>query len=222
MPNWTENYLRMHKSVAPKYLTEGRFDFNKIIPMPEIYTEENADAPYGPYCAGSNTGESVIIYLTGGFTCGLDDETLRLAVTSVRGMWGWDSMPELVDRAEKLYASYKSPKEKAKLIESGRLRVEAVQRYGAPDWYEWAYRNWGTKWNARDTEIVDKGDGTVEIRFATAWGYPFGIVDALAQCETNWSWEFEDEDYTGVYVITPDHLNPERIPGTEPKEPDDE
>ena len=31
---------------------------------------------------------------------------------------------------------------------------ELMAKYGCADWYEWAIRNWGTKWNAYDvTEI---------------------------------------------------------------------
>lgn len=207
MPDWTENYLRISKNVAPKYLTEGRFDFNKVIPMPDVYTAKNADAPYGPQHSGMHDDETVIIYLTDEFSHELDATAEQLAISSVKD---WD-LAKTIERAKALYASCKSPEAKANLIESGRLRVDAVKRYGAPDWYAWACRNWGTKWNACDTEIVDKGDGTIEIRFDTAWGYPERIVDALAQKETGWSWKFKSADYSGVYVITPDHLYPEPV-----------
>ena len=51
---------------------------------------------------------------------------------------------------------------------------ELMAKYGCADWYEWAIRNWGTKWNAYDvTEwgIVsqDKGELSASIYYETAW-----------------------------------------------------
>ena len=221
MPNWTANTLVINRNAAAKYIVDGKFDFNKVIPMPDIYTEENAYAPYGPSRHGSSTDESVIIYLTDRFTHELDDETMKLAIVSV-DEWSRYNMLELIIRAKALYTSCKSTSEKKELVESGRLRVYAVQHYGDPDWYSWANHHWGTKWNADNTDIEDTGGKMVTIHFSTAWSYPSGIVEALAQRESGWSWEFYDEDYTGRYVITPDHLGPELIPGTEEEEEEDE
>ena len=75
--------------------------------------------------------------------------------------------------------------------------------------------------HAKSDEDEDAGGKMVTIHFSTAWSYPSGIVEALAQRESGWSWEFYDEDYTGRYVITPDHLGPELIPGTELEEEED-
>lgn len=221
MPNWTTNTLVINRNAAAKYIADGKFDFNKIIPMPDIYTTENVAAPYGPSHSGSSTDETVIIYLTDGFAHELDDETMKLAIVSV-DEWSRYNMLELVIRAKALYASCKSSSERKALVESGRLRVYAVQRYGDPDWYSWAKHHWGTKWNADDTYVEDADGKMVTIHFSTAWSYPSGIVAALAQRESGWSWEFYDEDYTGRYVITPDHLKPELIPGTEQEEEEDE
>lgn len=51
---------------------------------------------------------------------------------------------------------------------------ELMAKYGCADWYDWAIRNWGTKWNAYDvTEwgIVsqDKGELSASIYYETAW-----------------------------------------------------
>ena len=58
-----------------------------------------------------------------------------------------------------------------------------------PNWYDWNIDNWGTKWNAYDTELSDTG-----ILFYTAWESP------------------SDELLVAIYeklknILTPDQLN---------------
>lgn len=48
-----------------------------------------------------------------------------------------------------------------------------------PDTYlDWARKNWSTKWNAYDSEIIKFAD-TLTIRFKTAWNPPYGWIIAL-------------------------------------------
>lgn len=219
MPNWTTNYLTIDKAVAEKYLTNGSFDFNKLVPMPLIYSDKTTS--HGPQYRGSDDDETVIIYLTDGCKHPLDKDGADLIKHLLESpKWLVCNTDEMVQRALKLYFAPNA--DRNDLLLSGKLRAEALKKYGYSNWYDWATFNWGTKWNACDTYIEDNGSEMVTIEFSTAWCYPSGIVNALAQCETGWSWEFEDEDYTGRYVITPDHLDPELIPGTEPEESDDE
>lgn len=53
--------------------------------------------------------------------------------------------------------------------ESKRLK----SLYGSDNWYDWSVRNWGTKWNAKDTDI-DASDSSDEIiiTFSTPWSHP--------------------------------------------------
>lgn len=50
-----------------------------------------------------------------------------------------------------------------------------IQKYGARDWYDWSIKNWGTKWNSGETEIID--DNTVD--FNTAWSTPEKLIEEL-------------------------------------------
>jgi len=52
-----------------------------------------------------------------------------------------------------------------------------VEAYGYADWYDFANFEWGTKWNACDTSIVE--DSTV--MFSTAWDAPHAFFDKLAE-----------------------------------------
>ena len=74
-----------------------------------------------------------------------------------------------------------------------------ISKYGADNWYSWSIENWGTKWNAIDTE-VEQRDGTLIYRFDTAWDAPRNIAEALLRMQKtilqdiNISWECVHED----------------------------
>jgi len=46
-------------------------------------------------------------------------------------------------------------------------------------WYDWRVENWGTHWNAKDTEIIDDTSTELEIFFETAWSHPDKILGKL-------------------------------------------
>lgn len=54
-----------------------------------------------------------------------------------------------------------------------------IARYGAPTWYEWSIANWNTKWNACYPEVTELGDGSVHVKFDTAWTFPGPIFHKL-------------------------------------------
>ena len=51
------------------------------------------------------------------------------------------------------------------------------EMYGFTDWYEWSIYNWGTKWNASETVLVDE----TGIYFDTAWSLAYPIMLELAK-----------------------------------------
>lgn len=48
-----------------------------------------------------------------------------------------------------------------------------------PAWYDWSCENWGTKWNACDSQYSTKDPEHV-IWFDTAWSPPVSVFEALA------------------------------------------
>ena len=47
------------------------------------------------------------------------------------------------------------------------------------NWYEWNLDNWGTKWNANGSEVMN-GDRFICLSFNTAWSPPGPVIDALS------------------------------------------
>jgi hypothetical protein len=54
-----------------------------------------------------------------------------------------------------------------------------MEKYGVRSWYEWSIQHWGTKWNAFYAEVTDNGDGSLHVKFETAWSFPFPIFEKL-------------------------------------------
>lgn len=51
----------------------------------------------------------------------------------------------------------------------------------------------GTKWNAFEGEICFKGDGTIIIKFTTAWGPPAPWIEALSEFGITFTHYWKDE-----------------------------
>ena len=61
------------------------------------------------------------------------------------------------------YENYSSPNSD----EEAATRL--TKQYGAPDWYDWADINWGTKWGCYESELVDATENELFYRYQTAW-----------------------------------------------------
>ena len=77
--------------------------------------------------------------------------------------------------------------------------MERCAREGIPTWREWQCENWGTKWNAYETEDVvgEKWAGnfmTATYRFQTAWDAPRPVIAAIIK-------QNPDIEVTGGYVL---------------------
>lgn len=61
-----------------------------------------------------------------------------------------------------------------------------IDAIGCKNWYDWSISNWGTKWNAVDTEILDTdtdpSNDTAEttVQFQTAWCAPVYWFESLS------------------------------------------
>lgn len=77
--------------------------------------------------------------------------------------------------------------------------AELRAKYGYDNWYDWAYANWGTKWNQYGEQWRDESDrwvGENEVNIVTAWCFPRGVLITLSQIFPNItiSYVYADED----------------------------
>ena len=175
MANYVSSVLRMKGigRITGLYTADdegkAQFDFNKIIPMPE-----ELDLEAGSY--ESDAIEAVVrevcdkTYLGRSYYCG-------------------DSINGRNARLKKYEAQEAKKKQ---LLEDGLKYIANAVRYGATSWYDWRIANWGTKWNAGETKIID--DDTV--RFRTAWKPPKPIFRELSRMHPELDLEivWADED----------------------------
>ncbi len=57
---------------------------------------------------------------------------------------------------------------------------ELKSKYGSYDWYDWAIKNWGTKWGAYEHRDVIQTGKTLKYRFETAWSIANGVYTKLS------------------------------------------
>ena len=76
------------------------------------------------------------------------------------------------------------------VLDYGRLALDNILNYGATDWYDWSIQNWGTKWNAHETEIDDN-----VIWFNTAWSPVPELIEKLSSMfpENTFEYDFSEE-----------------------------
>lgn len=96
------------------------------------------------------------------------------------------------------------------------------RRFGASDWYQWAERNWGVKWDVSHSSRDPEGIW----RFDTPWTEPREFIEALAKlvpkgsCIT-WFVDYEDGG-SADYTLTDGEFNVEYGDGYDSGDDDSE
>lgn len=179
MPNYIMNRLKMsgEQSRIDELLASIKgedtvIDFNKIIPMPA-----ELDIEVGTH---SDNGLKAYKEFIDVYTALADNKDLL-------------NIPK-----EKEDAFLKIRKDiDSNEWELGRQAFRNELKYGFTDWYSWSIKNWGTKWDAWETAIID--DST--ICFYTAWSRSMPVITKLAEMfpDIKFEYHWADEDI-GVNV----------------------
>lgn len=206
MPNWVCNHLTIHGENAVEilrsYLTEHEenecgyeLDFNKLIPMPEDLN----------IISGTITTESAALYLRSLLDKDISKfnkyRKIFMDAFKREGFSFTDAdCPKMLKDAL-LYKDYESKdplfKSEEEVLAYGKRALDNYVKYGAKDWYDWRCENWGSKWNACDTQINDPEKA--DIYFNTAWSAVPQVIAKIAELhpECKIEYEYAEED-TGV------------------------
>ena len=77
-----------------------------------------------------------------------------------------------------------------------------IARFGANNWYDWAVKNWGTKWGGYDAER----ESPDTVKFLTAWSTPINAIKSLSikYPHAEFTVRYADEDFgsnVGEYAV---------------------
>lgn len=165
MPNHVTNKISL--DVAKLFTnSEGDIDFNIVLPMPESLVTPD------PQQMESRAKAAMGLFqrpsLAHGFLGALSDQL---------------DMQKFIDGMFKPIAD----KDINLLIQA----IQNIRDYGFAYWYPWACVNWGTKWNAYQTEINDSF-----CTFQTAWSHPKAVFLKLSEIhpDIEIAVEYADED----------------------------
>lgn len=188
MPNWVENAITIDSKYRDYIVnSKGEVDFGIIFPMPESLQVE----------AGGSNDTDIYVYLSERMTKTLEDVRKDPLSKLIHNQFSNDWLKEI---SERITDSEKDPEEIEKAYQRGSVLINNYKEYGAINWYNWCVANWGTKWNASDTEIWDD-----TISFNTAWSSPTGWLSKLAALKIPFTLEWEEEQgYYGEYTSNGD------------------
>lgn len=172
MPNIVCNELTFESAsdIVP-YLTDGKFDFNKVIPMPEeLNITCGGINKMGVYCYWKETMDNI----RNGIDTTQNAKLLAEIEEFILSEFTFYKTIESFTSALEGNVYYGKPDES--VLENGKQFMNNKKKYGATTWYEWCCSNWDTKWNAFDCSVEDN-----IVYFNTAWSPPINVVKQLSK-----------------------------------------
>jgi len=101
---------------------------------------------------------------------------------------------ELIETAESHY-----PKSDPRHEERIKERAMLKEKYGFEGWYDWCVHNWGTKWNACETEVLHEDEKEFSYTFQTAWDSPIPVVLEMSRQFPSLTFSLESEEESGEF-----------------------
>lgn len=154
MPNWTTNLIRMSGITTKPVFSTYLDDYSK---KEEICFDFNKLIPRPEDLNVVEGGVTELAVETVIRSLGLKTMNDEAYNTRINGIW--------------------KDKSETELKEMGITYIRNKALYGSFTWYDWSCNNWGTKWNAARTKIINSDI----IQFETAWSVPEPIIIKLSK-----------------------------------------
>ena len=174
MPNYVKNKLVISQKdafdrivaecIRPDENGQPNMDFESVVPMPR----ELLEVP----CGSPTTDGIILVYSTA------SKERKASIIEAIKdNMWLQDAIKPCLAKDYKGLRKM-DDEQIANARAYGEKALSNLEKYGAFCWYDWCVKNWGTKWNACETE-VDEGEKS--ITFWTAWSLAKPFIVALSK-----------------------------------------
>lgn len=157
MPNWSTNHTVFIGSAATldtieAAVSDAQFDFDLLHPRPEIY----------------DTYTSPVRTVT--------DEAFT-------ERYGFDA-PHTIDEFIETHKLHNTnpqlhAHEKQFNLIPETVYASILETYGQPDWFDWSYANWGTKWTGSSASVQHRLPNLLVVDYMTAWGAPSQLFEYL-------------------------------------------
>lgn len=173
MPNHIYNTIRFKKEDRKKFekfMEEDCFDFNKLVPMPQELDKMGGD--HGEVKGIMKEWEEFTkdVLIT---SLNVDEyiEKFRNEVCENPEKYPKSSEAVNLEPEEREWSGIFVPD-----FQYQMYRIAGKVKYGFSSWYYWSIENWGTKWNAYETDFEEE-----YLYFQTAWDTPLPIFEKIAE-----------------------------------------
>lgn len=112
-----------------------------------------------------------------------------------------------------LFWNFKKPDDLAAYTSSADREQTLGERlqFAGDNWYDWNIRNWGTKWDACDSDLVNESEDSLDYQMATAWSIPTEAFEAMVSqhpelvfeisCQEEQGWGAELRGKDGILSV---------------------
>ena len=168
MPNYVANVVTFggdEKKIKDMLLAvqndefgPGSISFNKIIPMPPELDMESSNR--------SKDGLRAYQDFVAAYSLGRD--------------FSKEDLLHIPGKAEDAYLRRHSGIDR-ETWNLGRQAFQNIQKYGSPDWYDWSWEHWNTKWDAGGYDKSTDYSQCDKLVFRTAYQEPAPVIRKLSE-----------------------------------------
>ena len=172
MPNHIFNTIKFKKEDREKFekfMEEDSFDFNKLIQKPKEFEEMGGDRGEKEEIVAEWKKFTKEVQIT---PANVDEyiEKFRNEVRNNPKKYPESAKSVNLEPEEREWGGTFVPD-----FQYQMYRTAGKVKYGFNSWYDWSLENWGSKWNAYETDFSEE-----YLDFQTAWDTPLPIFSRMA------------------------------------------